>query len=293
VAVLDVTGPVAAADPVMGVMVEGLAAALEGLLRVKIIDDLATRIEALELQSAAVRHDRDNLAEALRLHETFLATVGHDLRSPLAAVLNGAELLARGEDSRYRFAAERIRSSGRRMVGLVDQLTDLARARLGGGIRAGDRDRVDLVSVGERVIDEVRAAHPGADIRLDASGDGTGFWEEGRIAQAVSNLVGNAVRHGDAARPVYAKIDGDAAGTVALTVTNAGEIDPSILPFIFDPFRTTKSQRMAGDGLGLGLYIAHQVVRAHHGDIDVMTRQGTTTFRVILPRRARVAPYPV
>ena len=172
----------------LGVTVQSLAAAFEGALRARALEELQGR---------------------LRLNETFVASIGHDLRNPLTAVLNGADLMiARAADSNHRALAERIRSSGRRMYHLVDQLSDLTRARLAGGIRLALGDEVDLTAVVERGVAELRLAHPDRQIVATPVGDARGRWDPVRMEQVVSNLVGNALRHGTGGKPIYVGIDG-------------------------------------------------------------------------------------
>jgi signal transduction histidine kinase len=264
-AVLDVSGPVSRADPLLGITAQSLAAAIEGALRTRALEELEGQ---------------------LRLNETFVATLGHDLRTPLAAVLSSADLmLARTDDSKHRAVAERIRASGRRMFRMVEQLSDLTRSRLAGGIRLAVSDAVDLVGLAERVVGELRVAHPDQKIEVVPRGDPTGFWDAARIEQVISNLVGNSVRHGVRTEPIRVSVNGARKDRVFLGVTNGGEIDAAILPHLFEPFHSSKSVKAPGDGLGLGLYIVEQIVRAHRGDIEVLTRRGTTTFCVGLPRR--------
>jgi signal transduction histidine kinase len=136
-------------------------------------------------------------------------------------------------------------------------------------------------------VDEVRRAHPGQDIRLETVGDGRALIDRDRLAQVVSNLLGNAVEHGDRSRPVTVELaaNGDAVG---LLVHNAGSpIPPELLPVIFDPFRRTGGPDKRSRGLGLGLFISQQIVLAHRGRIDVRsTVELGTTFTVTLPRLA-------
>jgi signal transduction histidine kinase len=265
IAVLDVSGPVSRADPLLGITVQSLAAAIEGALRTRALEELEGQ---------------------LRLNETFVATVGHDLRNPLAAVLSSADLmLARTDDSRHRAVAERIRASGRRMFRMVEQLSDLTRSRLGGGIRLATSDAVDLVALVERVVGELRVAHPDRKFDVAPRGRANGSWDAVRIEQVISNLVGNAVRHGVRSEPIRVDVDGARDDRVFLMVTNGGEIDAAILPHLFEPFHSSKLVGTPREGLGLGLYIVEQIVSAHQGQIEVLSRRGTTTFSVSLPRR--------
>jgi signal transduction histidine kinase len=285
VAVLDVSGPVTAADPLIGVAVQGLASAFEGALRARAFDQLAGQLEELHQKQTATRAARDELEAKLRHNETFVATVGHDLRNPLAAVLSGADLLAKSDDGAYRRVAERIRSSGGRMFRMIEELSDLAQARLGGGIRLANQESIDLGRLGERVVTELRAANPHRTIQFFCVGDLRGRWDPARLEQMLSNLIANGVRHGEQQESVRITIDGNGPDSVTLAVTNAGEIDSAILPHIFEPFYSGESSRGRSEGLGLGLFIVEQIVRAHQGHTEVATRDGWTTFFVTLPRR--------
>jgi signal transduction histidine kinase len=284
-AVLDISGPVSAADPMLGITVQSMAGAFEGILRAREIDRLAAEVESLRSREAEVKNAHDELASTLKLNETFVATVGHDLRNPLSAVLNGADLLlSRGDDPSQRMAAERIRSSGRRMFQMIDQLGDLARARLGDGIRLLYQD-VDLGLVVDRVVGELRAVHPERDIGIVKTGDSWGSWDSARIEQVFSNLVSNAVRHGAPRSEIQVKLNGSETDALTFSVANAGEIEESTLPHLFKAFYSGRSGRRPSEGLGLGLYIVEQVVLAHQGRIDVVTKDGLTEFCVTLPRR--------
>lgn len=231
---------------------------------------------------------RQQLAETLRLNETFVAAVGHDLRSPLSAILTAAELLVRSADAPdQKMIAERVRSSGRRMAAMIDDLFDLARARLGGGIPLVPADS-DFGAVVQKVVAEQRQAHPNRVIDVEIVGDMQGFWDARRLEQVVSNLVGNADRHGAADSPIEVSATGSSEA-VSLRVHNAGVIPDDVMPRLFDPFR--RSAEHSRDGLGLGLFIVHQTVTSHGGRIDVSTHpKDGTTFTVTLPRRTVVRP---
>jgi signal transduction histidine kinase len=195
-------------------------------------------------------------------------------------------MLARSPDSNHRVVAERIRTSGRRMNRMVDQLADLARSRLAGGIHLDLAEDVDLAVLAERAVTELGAAHPDRRIEIAPKGDTRGHWDGVRMEQVVSNLVGNAVRHGAADRPIRVGIDGSTGDRVFFGVTNGGQIDASVLPHLFAPFHASKASRAPREGLGLGLYIVEQIVSAHQGRIEVLTKHDATTFCVALPRRA-------
>jgi two-component system, sensor histidine kinase and response regulator len=237
-------------------------------------------------QKRQLQRELTERTETLRLNEMFAAVLGHDLRTPLAAVLASARLLqeAPSEDA-VRRASARILSSGDRMGRMIDDMLDLARARLGGGLTVR-KDAADLGAVVQRVLPELQGAAPDRVIEVRETGDLSGRFDADRLAQVVSNLVGNAIEHGQPGTSIAVRLDGGAPGEVRITVANAGAIAPALLPRVFDPFRRDARQPGRQDGLGLGLYIAQQVALAHGGAITVDSGEGRTTFTVALPREA-------
>jgi two-component system sensor histidine kinase/response regulator len=225
--------------------------------------------------------------ETLRLNELFSALLAHDLRSPLSAILASAQLLQRRTEDRVSLdTAARIVSSGKRMARMIEDMLDLARARLAGGIIV-KREPTDFRTLLERVVREHQAAVPSRLIESTYDGDFAGLWDPERIAQVASNLIGNAVKHGDPKASVRVRLEGTRADCVTLTVRNGGTIAPDVLAHLFDPFRSGQREPGRGEGLGLGLYIVSQIVRAHQGTVDVKTGHADETyFRVELPRRA-------
>ena len=223
--------------------------------------------------------------ETLRLNEMFNALLAHDLRSPLSAILASARLLQRRSDDEAALeAAGRIVTSGTRMARMIEDMLDLARARLGGGIVV-KREPVDFRTLVEKVLREHQAAAPERLIESAYDGDLNGAWDPERIAQVASNLIGNALKHGNAAAPIRVRLDGTQRDAVMLVVRNGGVIPADILPHLFDPFRGGQRQSGRGDGLGLGLYIVSQIVQAHDGRVDVKTGEGgETAFHIRLPR---------
>lgn len=225
--------------------------------------------------------------ETLRLNEMFSALLAHDLRSPLSAILASARLLQRrGADPAALEAAGRIVTSGNRMARLIEDMLDLARARLGGGIIV-KREPTDIKALVERVLREYQAAAPDRAMEARYEGSLQGNWDAERVAQVASNLIGNALKHGTPKEPIRVRLDGVRSGEVVLSVTNAGTIPADILPHLFDPFRGSPRHSGRSDGLGLGLYIVSQIVQAHNGSVEVKTGVGgETAFYVRLPRAA-------
>jgi two-component system sensor histidine kinase/response regulator len=230
---------------------------------------------------------RQELANALRLNELFVGVVGHDLRNPLSAMVAGAELLAlRGGDDTTKRTLDRMIGAGRRMTSLIEQMLDLTRARLGSSfVFAGDPAPIDVKELVHRTVEELRVANPQRAMTIDSVGDACTTGDAERLVQLFSNLVGNALAHGDADSPITTTVVGRDRD-VAVIVHNRGAIPDSIMPSLFEPFRG-RSHHGRGSGLGLGMFIARQIARAHGGDITVESTPSTgTAVTVQLPRRS-------
>lgn len=245
-------------------------------------------IERLHRETAAqasLLADREQqLRGAARFREEFIGVIGHDLRSPLSAIRTGAQILSQRAalESADRGVVERVASSADRMSRMIDDLMDFARGRLGGGIPLR-RSTVDLHALCREAVDEARTAH-GRAVDLHLSGDPRGFWDGDRLAQLLSNLVGNALQHSPTHSAVAITVREEADHAV-VAVTNGGPaIAPDHLKHIFEPFRRGAADGSAG--LGLGLYIVERIVSAHGGMIEVESADEIgTTFTVKLPRR--------
>jgi two-component system sensor histidine kinase/response regulator len=234
--------------------------------------------------SRQLARDLQERTETLRLNEMFAAVLGHDLRSPLSAILSSAVAIQRrSRDATVQEVAGRMISSGRRMSRMIDDMLDLARARLGGGIPL-QPEALDLKALVERVVREHQAAHPTCRIGIEQRGTLAGHWDPVRLAQVVSNLLGNAIQHGTAGQEIRVRLDGTQPERVDFSVANGGTIPESLLPILFDPFRGVEDPSRSR-GLGLGLYIVQQIVQAHRGSVEVDSgASGTTVFNVSLPR---------
>ena len=227
---------------------------------------------------------RQVLADTLRLNEELMAVVGHDLRNPLDVILMTAELLhSDTHPSDVRKCGERLRRSGNRMRQIIDELLDMTRARLGGGIPIEPRP-ADLLQIAKSVMAEMEAAHPGRRLELQAQGEFAGTWDAPRLEQVLSNLLGNAMRHGSPDAPIRVTLK-NLGVHVVLCVHNAGHIPAELLPHVFEPFQSTRESRARAGGLGLGLYIVQQIVLSHGGRVDLESApEEGTTFHVHLPR---------
>jgi signal transduction histidine kinase len=217
--------------------------------------------------------------------DQFIGILSHDLRTPLGAITTAAALLAAPVDNpeRRTRVVTRIMTSASRMERMVADLLELTRARLGGAMPLNRRS-TDLGSLCAEVIGELRAGRPHAVVELTARGDVSGDWDPDRLSQVVSNLIGNAIQHGDGSS-IGVTVTGDEEA-VTLAVHNGGDpIPPDVLPAIFDPL-TRVSGTHESRGIGLGLFIARTIVCAHQGDLGVTSSsEHGTTFTARLPRR--------
>jgi signal transduction histidine kinase len=198
-------------------------------------------------------------------------------------------LLTEGELTGANFTlAARIRRSGERMQSLVGDLLDFTRSRLGRGIPI-TRTSTDVERIGHEAIQEIGPQHPDREILLMASGDLQGEWDEKRVAQALSNLIGNAVQHGAVGTPIAVTARGEADDVVVSVHNQGAVIGGDDQHRIFNPFMrviSADSSRSEQASMGLGLYIAQQIAISHGGWIDVQSSvELGTTFEFRLPRR--------
>jgi PAS domain S-box-containing protein len=262
----------------------------------KVTRDLTERRQAEETQRELIA-ERAKLEEKSRtqeFQERFLAILGHDLRNPLASIDMGAGILRQlSKDPAMTRILDRMRSSSLRMSRMIEQILDLTRARLAGGLPLNPKP-MDLRELIARVLEELRGIHPSRTIEL-RSGPLPGVWDPDRLEQVFSNLVGNALLYGDPARPVT--IDGRREGRlVSVEVHNEGvPIPEAIQPTLFSPFRRGErdSRTNKTTGLGLGLYISREVTLSHGGRLDLQSSGSEgTTFRVTLPATQPATPRP-
>jgi sigma-B regulation protein RsbU (phosphoserine phosphatase) len=244
------------------------------------------------LQDVTESQHRRALAEdKALLAEQTLGIVGHDLRNPLAAIQTGAELLSlRPLDiEQQRALAARLLSSTRRANRLIADLLDFTQARNGRGLRV-DPAPMDAHAMASDVVGELRTAHPARALRHVAQGDGRLVADVDRLAQALGNLVANALTYGSAGSEVVVTSSG-LPDAVRLAVHNEGPpIDPALLPTIFEPM-TRGANAGHQRSVGLGLYIVREIALAHGGAVECVSEPGTgTTFVVGIPRDAVPAP---
>jgi signal transduction histidine kinase len=249
------------------------------------------RAGLFEAEQAARRRAQDAedaARRAVAVQDELLGIVGHDLRTPLSAIVMGTSVARQAAvDARQRAALERVRQSAGRMTALIADLLDLARARQGLGMTVVPRP-VALADVCAQAISELEQVHPGRSIRLVARGEQRAHADPSRMHQAVSNLVANALRHGAAEGEVTVEAGGDDE-TAAIRVHNRGDpIPPEEIAGIFEPFGRGRAGASPAGSVGLGLFIVAAIARAHGGTISVESSESAgTTFTLSFPRHAR------
>ncbi|HET9450573.1 MAG TPA: hybrid sensor histidine kinase/response regulator [Aggregicoccus sp.] len=259
--------------------------------KVQVFVDLYQRGKLLERQAVELAERRRHEAELMRaaeLEQQLVGIVGHDIRNPLNAILATAQTqLAQGALAPAQHKAfERVQRGGERIEQIVALLLDFTRARIGNGLPVV-RSEGDLGELVRRVVDEFHAAHPQRALLTELPEKALrGDWDFDRLAQVLANLVDNALKYSPAHGTVRVRLLRGAGSTALLEVHNDGTpIPEALLPQLFEPFRLgEQSDATVKKSLGLGLYIAKEIVRAHAGSISVRSSAPEgTTFRVCLP----------
>lgn len=231
-------------------------------------------------------------AERERTRDLFVGVLGHDLRNPLSTISLSSRMLLEASGANYAIdpqrvtrVATRILSASGRMERMISDLLDFARTRLGSGFPITPVP-ADLRTILSTTVRELAAAHPTRCVEYAAASvpaDLRGTWDSDRLAQAVSNLVANAIQHGQDPVVVEAHDEGNA---VSVAVRNGGCIPPEHVGSIFHPFRSGSKS-----GIRLGLYIVREIARAHGGDVRVRsTPEDGTVFVLTLPRGGGQSP---
>jgi signal transduction histidine kinase len=262
----------------------------EGELEAKDLQDVVRFNEAIDqaLAEATSRYTQD----LNRSKEMFLATLSHDLRTPVGAILGSARVLENTQgmpDVPLKMASLIVRSS-QRMSALIDDLLDFTRSRLGQGLQIAPI-HIDIAEVCRQTVEEIAALHPQQVVNIEACGELHGEWDAPRLSRALSNLISNAVQYGSSNTPINVTIRGG-ADEVVIAVQNWGSVIPADqLTRIFDPLHRIEGGKPVAprNNLGLGLYIADEIVAAHGGTIAVESSQDNgTTFTIRLPKRVEI-----
>jgi signal transduction histidine kinase len=232
--------------------------------------------------TAAVAYYKDHESQ---YRDRFLGILGHDLRNPINAIVLAAAALAeqRLTEAQLKIVTS-IQNSAHRLTGMVNDIIDFARGRLGSPMPISTVP-LDLGLIAREVVDEVQAANPRCQIHVEIDGDLKGEWDAGRLKQMIANLLLNGIQYGTGDF-VKLKVTGENDFITLETYNEGPPIPPELLPSIFDPLVRGLDSNRNQQGLGLGLFIVDEIVRAHHGTITVnSSRESGTAFVVRLPRR--------
>jgi PAS domain S-box-containing protein len=236
------------------------------------------------LGRAAVEDERRKLQAANEFEQRLLGIVSHDLRNPLASVRLGLETLRRrGIGEEHLRTIERMERSTERMQAIISGLLDVTRIRLGQGLPLTP-EPVSLEAVVTRVLEGMPEDQAHRVQREADDSHPTGMWDPERLAQAIGNLVGNALQHGDPDRGVTVRV-GVREGRAVVAVHNHGAPIPAeAVPGLFEPFQRGLHPGALDGSIGLGLYIVRQVALGHGGEVRVRsTAEEGTTFVLELP----------
>ncbi|RIV84515.1 PAS domain-containing sensor histidine kinase [Aurantiacibacter zhengii] len=221
--------------------------------------------------------------EEAELREQFLAVLGHDLRNPLAGLDSGISIIQRRSSQEDLVPVlEQMRRSVTRMDELISNMMDFARVRLGDGIGLDMAVQDDMGALLQQVCEEIAIGKPTAEVNFISDADRVVRCDAPRIQQSLSNLLANAVTHGDMSRPVTVEYRTQPEHFVIAVRNAGGQISEQGRANLFQPFfRGTPDE--SKQGLGLGLYIVSQIVSAHGGEIDVASENGETRFTMTIP----------
>ena len=216
------------------------------------------------------------------LREQFIAVLGHDLRNPLSSIIAGASILsATTQAEPEKKIVSIMQNSARRMAGMIEDIMDFARGRLGGGMPV-NRHPTETAPVLLHVVNELRASFPDRIIHTEFNITEPVNCDVPRISQLLSNLLANALTHGSADAPVFVRAF-HRDGFFELSVSNSGKPIPlAALEKIFHPF-TREGSQPSQNGLGIGLYIASQIALAHQGELTVLSDEQETRFTFRMP----------
>lgn len=252
-------------------------------------NDMMRFNEAIDeaLAASIVRYS----AEVDHSRQTFLAILGHDLRSPLSSILMSASILLKSEGLKVEQSdfAIRIKRNVSTMSRMINDLLTYASAQIGREIpilkEAANMDNICRTS-----LDEVQSANPDAILHFESSGDLSGHFDPARFQQVLSNLLNNALKYGESGSPVILAARSEAE-SITVQVKNSGNTIPSeSLEIIFNPLIQLSSDKSnpnprLTDSIGLGLFIAREIVKGHNGTVDVKSSdKDGTVFTVKLPR---------
>jgi signal transduction histidine kinase len=251
------------------------------------LEDLTRFNEAID--QAVAESVAQYTASVNKSRNLFLGVLGHDLRNPIGAATMAARHMVKhgATEPHQRRLASQIVSTTERATKILNDLLDITRSAFGTDIPVV-KAAMDMGPLGLQIAEEMRTLSNGRAIDIDIIGDTSGEWDQTRMGQVLSNLIGNALQYSPENSPILVTIAGQ-GGDLFISVHNAGDpIPPDKIKVVFDSFARAQEGQVEREGtmnLGLGLYIAKRIVLAHKGHINVVsTAEGGTTFTVQVPR---------
>lgn len=221
--------------------------------------------------------------------DMFLAILGHDLRNPLSATIMSAMTLMHQNDAstKVKSVATRIYNSSQRMDRLITDLMDFTRSQLGRKLPVLIAP-ANMAKICADIVEELQIAHPERNIMMKMHGSFDGKWDQQRIAQVFSNLLGNAIQHGESASPIEVKLTSSKDQVFIKVINHGNPIPESKIKHIFEPLiRHEENENvdyLQKTSLGLGLYITREIVLAHNGSLKVTSNAAKgTVFEIALP----------
>jgi len=237
--------------------------------------DSAERLDRAETEATQQRSQKE-------LREQFIAVLGHDLRNPLASIAAGVKMLKRTPDeAKKEHLLALMEGSVVRMSGLIENVMDFARSRMGSKLILREPHLQSIGPVLDQIVDELRSVHPGRTIETDFDVTQPFSADHLRLARLFSNLLGNALVHGVDAQPVWISAS-TAQGRFVFSVANSGRpIPQEIIDNLFQPFARGKGGEQ--QGLGLGLYIASEIAKMHGGTLEAASNDDETRMTFTMP----------
>jgi signal transduction histidine kinase len=270
-------------------LLEGIAAGANDFVRKPFsAAELKARIAALLRTArlhAALQITKNELQIEVEFRERFMGVLAHDLRQPLNTILMATNALTSSPTTAAQALDKFVpmqRRAAERMARMVTQLLDVSRIRPEAGMPI-ERAPCDLASIVRLTVEEMRLSNPKHELSLNSEAAVVGNWDGDRLTQVCSNLIGNAIEHGLSSTPVEISVT-RTRGQAELRVQNHGQaMDKQTLASLFRPYRRARDVPRRSGGVGLGLHIVDQVVRAHGGSIEVQSEEQLTLFVVRLP----------
>jgi len=235
---------------------------------------------ARELLNGLLRSCNRRHGEIDRARTQLMAILGHDLRDPLNNINLAASFIEKGSSQNKMGAV--IRNSSSRMQRLVEQVLDMSRIGTGIGLTLNPKE-VDVAVIIHDLVSEARLGYPAINYEINVPESFKWHLDPDRVAQALGNLLSNARHHSDVQGSISLSMETQGDRLIIEISNEANEIDPEVVERLFSPFKKSSSTR-GRTGLGLGLYISHEIINGHGGQLSYRYQAPHVIFKIDLPR---------